>query len=135
MANDGRLSFFDLVGAINQKTPIKWDDEVESAYNSFMVNRAFSQHSDTVWFADFLNQYPNLDKKLCFDLLFSQIPKKKRFGAWAKAEKQSADECLLSDFLCISSDKTKSYIDVLDRVEPAWRDILKEQTEKGGRRK
>lgn len=130
-----RLSFFDLVGAINLKTPVEWTDEVDAAYNSFMVNRAFSQYPDTVWFADLLNQYPNLDKRLCFDLLYTQVPKKKRFGAWAKAEKQTADEQLLSDFLGISSEKTKSYILTLDVVFPEWREKLQEQTEQGGRRK
>lgn len=135
MQKETRLTFFDLVGAINTKTPIIWDEEMESTYNSFMVNRAFSQFGDTAMLADLLNQYPNLDKKLCFDLYYTQIPKKKRFGAWAKAEKESADEELVSEFFGISRDKTKTYIQTLDVVDPKWREKLAEQTEKGGRKR
>lgn len=132
---ESRLSFFDLVGTINQKTQIEWTDELENAYNSFMVNRAFSQFDDTIFHADLLNQFPNLDKKLCYDFLFMQIPKKKRFGSWAKAEKESTDEELVSEFFCVSREKTKTYIQTLDVVDPNWREKLKEQTERGGRRK
>ena len=132
---DTRLSFFDIMSAINAKTKVEWSDEVEAAYNSFMINRGYSNFADSVLFANELNQYPDLDKKLQFDFYYYYLPKGKRFGKWEKALSKSNDQELVMEYFGISRDKTESYIQVLNSVEPDWQKKIKEQLEKGGRKK
>lgn len=78
---------FDYVNAINStKKDIMVDDLAEKAYDPFLTNRALSQFRDTVLWANEMNRYHHLDKRLQFDFLINSIRKGKRFSKWAKAE-------------------------------------------------
>ena len=57
-------------------------------YLPFMVNRALSNSPQTALFADAMNQYPNLDKKLQYDFYLTGIPKQTGFTKWVKKEDQ-----------------------------------------------
>jgi hypothetical protein len=61
------------------------DKVAESDYQPFLINRGLSQYIDTIMYANMMNQYPNLDKKLQFDYLINIVRKKKRYAKWAKA--------------------------------------------------
>jgi hypothetical protein len=81
---------FDYLNAINyDKTDLMTgtdnDQLAESDYQPFLINRGLSQHVDTIMYANVMNQYPNLDKKLQFDYLINIVRKKKRYAKWAKA--------------------------------------------------
>ena len=81
---------FDYLNAINyDKTDLMTgtdnDQLAESDYQPFLINRGLSQHVDTIMYANRMNQYPNLDKKLQFDYLINIVRKKKRYAKWAKA--------------------------------------------------
>lgn len=136
--NDGNkpgLTFFDLMSAINAKTYFVWDEEVEKAYQPYMVNKGFGQFKDTVLLANEMNQFPDLDKRLQFDFYYHMVPKGKRYGKWDKAEAQSKDETMVMEYYGVSRDKSDSYIRTLDVVNPNWREEIKEKLERGGRKR
>lgn len=58
----------------------------ECKYPAFMVNRALSQHIDTVMFAQMMNYYHELPGEYQMEFYLREVPKKKRWGKWAKAE-------------------------------------------------
>jgi len=81
-------NFFDYLNAINgSKTDLIVDDASEKAYNPFMVNRGLSYFRDTVFYANEMNRYYGLDKKLQFAFLLNSVAARKRFSKWFKAEK------------------------------------------------
>ena len=135
MSDGARLTFFDVMSIINSKTNVVWDEDIESAYNPWMINRGYSNFSQSVLFANELNQYPDLDKRLQFDFYYHYLPKCKLFGKWDKATKVAKDEEMIMELFGVSRDKTDSYIKTLDVVEPNWRKTVTEKLDKGGRKR
>jgi len=84
---------FDFVNDISNDKHYRFDSESKSKYDAFVVNRALSQHPDTIMYANEMNQKPFLDKELQHDFYFYVLSKKKRYGKWAKADGQN-DEVL-----------------------------------------
>ena len=59
---------FEYSKAINiTKQDIMVDDLAENDYNSFIVNRSLSYFPDTVLYANEMNRYHFLDKKLQYE--------------------------------------------------------------------
>jgi len=78
---------FDYVTAITYtKKNMIVDDETESAYQPYMVNRSLSYFQDTVAVANAMNSQYMLDNKLQFDFLINIVRKRKRFSKWLKPE-------------------------------------------------
>lgn len=73
---------FDYINIINMKGEIPENLE---EYNSFMVNKNFSNIAETVLYANAVNV--EMDPKLHFDFYYYSLPKKKRWGKWHKAQK------------------------------------------------
>jgi len=64
--------------------------ENEKDYNAFMVNRALSNHTDCIFYANEMNMLFELDKKLQYDYLINIIRARKRpFSKWHKPIKES----------------------------------------------
>ena len=80
---------FDWLNSINFKTSM--DPMLMNEYNPFMVNRGLSYFSDTVMWANEMNQRHQLDKDLQYTFLLNTVSKKKRFSKWGK---QSQDDNL-----------------------------------------
>lgn len=60
-------------------------EQDEKSYPHFIVGRALSQFADTVFFANAVNYYPNLDNKLKYDFLLNTVkPYRRPFSKWAK---------------------------------------------------
>ena len=75
----------DYLTSINQtKKSLIIDEESEKAYPPFIVNKCLAAFHDTVLFANEMNMYPNLDKKLQYDFFINSINPRKRFSPWAK---------------------------------------------------
>lgn len=62
------------------------DDVFNREYVPFLVNRSLSNSAQTALFADAINQYPDLDKKLQYDFYFFGMPKQKGYTKWVKKE-------------------------------------------------
>ena len=79
------MNLFDVVNHLNTSNVDNWEEH-QSAYNSFMIDRAMSQHLDTVMFASEITQR-NVTPKMAYDFYRIVIqPKRKRFGKWSKTE-------------------------------------------------
>jgi len=83
-----KLSPFDFLNEINSgKRDLMEDDHdgtAEKQYVPFIVNRAMSYHIDTVLFANDMNMYPALDKKLQYRYHLNSVRPRKRFSKWSK---------------------------------------------------
>ena len=81
---------FDFVKAINEGKDLIGDSDypklMEEEYAPYLINKAFSYYPETLFYANELNQYKDLDKKLQFDYYLNTIRPKKRFAKWAKKE-------------------------------------------------
>jgi hypothetical protein len=77
------MNVFDFVKAINEKTSIEYND---TDYVPYVVNRAMSNNIQTLFFANELNKFNQLAKKMQFDFLYHGVPKGKRFDKWHKQD-------------------------------------------------
>lgn len=70
--------------------------EVDYHMNPYMTNKALTQHPDTLFAAQAMNQRWQLDKILQYDFLFHEVRKYKRaYGKWLKKEKNEEVELLM----------------------------------------
>lgn len=101
----------------------------EKDYNSFLVNRGLSYFADTIHYANMMNKYSTLDKKLQYDFLLNIISKKKRYGKWEKRE-ITEDIEVVSQYYAISTKEAEEYLSILTQEQL---DIIKLKLSKGGR--
>lgn len=124
------MGAFDYVNAILQsKKELIVDEITEKGYDPFVTNRALSYHKDCVLYANEMNRYYILDKKLQNDFLLNTIRSQKRpFAKWVKAEKSEDLECIKQVF-GFSNTKAREVIRLLSKEQIQK---LKEQTDIGG---
>ena len=121
---------FEYVTSINlNKKDIMVDDVAEKAYAPFMVNRSLSYFADTVFFANEMNRYHNLDNKLQYHFLINIVRKGKRFSKWIKPNQNEYIE-LIKEHYGYSNEKAEQ---VLPLLSPKQLDYLK--VLKGGKSK
>jgi hypothetical protein len=82
--------FKEIVPSILQtKKCVIEDDETAKDYNAYIVNKALSQHLDTVLFANMMNMNHHLDKKPQYDYLINTVRAMRRpYVKWLKVEKE-----------------------------------------------
>jgi len=112
--------------SLNMKTEHLLDDcpDLEKDYQPYLVNHALSFGSDTLFFANEMNKYPNLPKKLQYDFYWYGIPKGKRFNKWIKKEKFEHLD-LIKKYYGYS---TKRAIETLNILTDAQIELIKERT-------
>ena len=121
---------FDYLNSINHtKQDIMDDDNAESGYNSFLINRSLSYFYDTVGIANLMNRYHHLDNKLQYHFLINIIRKRKRFSKWMKPETESDIE-VVKQYYGYSNDKAKN---VLPLLSPEQITIIRQKVKRGGR--
>lgn len=90
---------FDFAKSFTQTKEQQWthDDISQKEYTPFMINRILSNSQSTVFFAELINQYPDLDKKLQHDFYYSGIPKSNKYTKmWSKKEASDIDSELIN---------------------------------------
>lgn len=83
------MSPFDLAKSILQtKEDLYTTDELfDKEYAPFMLNRIFSNSERTVLFAECMDRYCGLDKKIQYDFYFKGIPQNRSFQKmWSKKD-------------------------------------------------
>ena len=127
------MSPFDYVNAILQnKKKLIVDELTEKSYAPFLVNRSLSYHKDCVFYANEMNRYHQIDKKLQNDFLINIVRSQKRpFAKWVKAKKSEDLECIKQIF-GFSESKAREAVRLLSKEQIQK---LKEQTDIGGLRK
>ena len=133
MAYDDRYPLKDYLNTINltKKNLMEDGDPAwENNYPPFVINKCMSHHIDTVMYANEMNQYPNLDKKLQYDFFINTVRSRKRFSPWGK--KQTVKDLdLVKKYYGYSSDKA---IQALRILTPNQLNYIKEKLNKGGKK-
>ena len=78
----------DVLYSINQsKKNLMSDGTVQPRqYQPFIVNKALSQHLDSVLYANEMNKYYSLDRKMQYDFFINSLKPRKRFSPWIKRD-------------------------------------------------
>lgn len=124
-----KMNPFDIINDVTYNKVGIIDENNESDYSPFMVNRGLSYFPDTIFYANMMNEYPNLDYKLQFDFLLNIISKRKRFAKWSKPDKLANVEAV-SQMYNISLQKAEEMLAILtdEQVE-----IIKSRLNRGGK--
>lgn len=106
------------------------DEEYERKYNPYVINRYFSGFPDIVMFANEMNYFWQLDKKLQYDFFINIIRPKKRFSPWLKKQNDDTLE-LIKQYYGYNNEKAKAALKILngDQIE-----FIKTKLNRGGRR-
>ena len=123
---------FDYVNSINftKKNLMKNtanDELAEKDYVPFLTNKSLSYFTDTLLYANEMNRYHFLDKRLQYEFYLNSIRKKKRFAKWAKAEDNN-DVMMVQEYFKFSPQKAKAALKVLT---PTQKNIIKHKMENG----
>lgn len=86
-----RLSPFDFLNDLGESKKGLFNDQTEGSFDTFMINRGFSQGLDTIMFANEMNKHWHLSKEMVHDFYLYIIPKRKRRNKWAKQNKDNKE--------------------------------------------
>ena len=94
------------------------DDIFLKEYEPFMVNRILSNSPQAAIFANVLNMFPDLNKKLQYDFLLHGLPKIKGYGKmWTKKEvdeEASAKAKYISEVMSVSIKRAYELLSFID---------------------
>ena len=124
---------FDYLNAINytKQDVIRDSDNPELAeklYSPYMVNRGLSFFIDTIYAANEVNRYHQIDNQMQFDFLINIIRKNKRYSKWYKPQLDD-DVIAVMEYYGYSQDKARLVVDLL--TQDQIKTITKSQS-KGG---
>jgi len=101
MTDNKPLNFFAFAHSLGYtKDHDIMNKDNERLYLPFMVNRNFSQHMDTILYANEMNQRPHLSKQMQFDYYFYSVRKRKRYGKWPKKVTEENLELVQGAYNC-----------------------------------
>ena len=132
MAFDERYPLKDYLNSINltKKNLMKDDPDWDKNYPPYIINKCMSHHMDTIVFANEMNRYPNLDKRLQYDFYINTVRARKRFSPWGKKEKVKDLE-LVKQYYAYSNEKAKQALRILS---PTQLDYIRNKLNKGGKK-
>ena len=119
------------LNSINQtkKNLIDEDPSLEKEYPPYIVNRCLSGHLDCIMFANEMNKYNFLPKKLQYEFLLNSLRKKKRFSPWLRQDKIK-DLDYVKKYYGYSNEKAKQALRILTKEQLAF---IKSKFETGGK--
>ena len=134
MAYDERYPLKDYLNSINLNKNNLMDEDSDPAWKSkypaYIINKCMSHHMDTVMYANEMNQYSNISKKMQYDFYIHIVRPKKRFSPWGK--KQKIDDLdLVKKYYGYSNDKA---IQALRILSPDQIDYIRDKLKKGGKK-
>ena len=108
----------DWLNSINQtkKNLIDEDPLVEKDYPSYIINRCFSGHLDAVLFANEMNKYNFLPKRMQYDFYINTLRTKKRFSAWLRKD-MIKDLDYVKRYYGYSNEKAKQALKILTKKQ------------------
>ena len=114
----------------NKKNLIDEDPSIEKDYSPYIVNRIFSGHLDAVLFANEMNRYSFLPKKMQYDFFINILRPKKRFSPWLRKD-TIKDLDYVKRYYGYSNEKAKQALRILTQEQL---DFIKSKFETGGKR-
>ena len=121
----------DWLNSINQtkKNLIDEDSLLEKEYPSYIINRCFSGHLDAVMFANEMNRYAFLPKKMQYDFYLNSLRKKKRFSPWLRKDKVDDLE-IVKRYYGYSNEKALQALKILNKEKL---NFIRSKFETGGK--
>lgn len=122
----------DWLKTINQtkENVMDQDPSLEKEYSPYIINRCLSGFVDSIMFANEMNQYYFLPKKMQYDFLLNSLRKKYRFTPWVKKETQSDIE-VIKKYYGYSNQKAQQALKILTKDQIKF---IKSKFETGGKR-
>jgi hypothetical protein len=114
----------------NKENLIKENPDIIKQYPPYIVNRCLSGHLDTIMFANEMNKYHFLDKKLQYQFYLNSLRKKKRFSPWLRKEEIKDLDCV-KQYYGYSNEKALQALKILTKEQI---DYIKSKLETGGRK-
>ena len=120
---------FDFINAISHtKIDLMVQENAESQYKSYVINKGLSFYPDTVIQANEMNSRPHLDKRMQFNFLINIIRSKKRYSKWLKPEKLNDLE-VVQEYYGYSKEKARQVLPLLSDEQINY---IKLRIKKGG---
>lgn len=126
------VTIWNFVDSIILNKKYLLNDETMFIYDPYKINKALSFHPDLIMYANELNEYYNLPKKLHYDYLINSIRSKKRFAKWVKYDKDSKQHrniLAIKEYYGYNHKKALAVLSILSEEQLA---IIKQKLEKGG---
>ena len=122
----------DWLNSINQtkKNLIDEDPSLEKDYSPYIVNRIFSGHLDAIMFANEMNQYQFLSKKMQYSFYLNTLRKRKRYSPWLRKD-EIKDLDYVKRYYGYSNEKAKQALRILTKEQL---NFIKSKFETGGKR-
>ena len=120
----------DWLNSINQtkKNLIDEDSSVEKDYPPYIINRCYSGHLDAIMFANEMNKYNFLPKKMQYDFFINTLRVKKRFSPWLRKD-EIKDLDYVKRYYGYSNEKSKQILKILSKEQL---NFIKSKFETGG---
>jgi len=120
----------DWLNSINQtkKHLIDEDPSLEKEYTPYIINRCLSGHIDCIMFANEMNRFHFLPKKMQYDFYINSLRKKKRFSPWLRQDKIK-DLDYVKRYYGYSNEKAKQALRILTKEQLTF---IKSKFETGG---
>ena len=122
----------DWLNSINQtkENLIDVDPLLEKQYSPYIINRCLSGHIDCIMFANEMNQYHFLPKKMQYDFFINSLRKKKRFSPWLRKDKVTDLECV-KQYYGYSNEKASQALKILTKEQLTF---IKKRLDIGGKK-
>lgn len=120
----------DWLNSINQtkKNIMDEDPSSEKEYAPYIINRCFSGHIDSLMFANEMNMYHFLPKKMQYDFFINILRTKKRFSPWLRKD-AIKDLEYVKKYYGYSNEKAKQALKILTKEQLTF---IKSKFETGG---
>ena len=104
---------FDYVNSISYKKnnlmrDTDNDELAEQEYVPYLTNKAFSYYTDTILYANEMNKFSFLDKKMQYEYLLQSIRANRRYTKWTKKE-ELKDVAAISKYFDVSYKRAEEY--------------------------
>ena len=96
----------------NKKNLMEEDPTSIKSYPPFIVNKCMAYHMDTIMYANALNEYPHLDKRLQYEFFINTVRPRKRFSPWDKKHKMKELD-LVKQYYGYSDEKARQALRIL----------------------
>ena len=113
---------------LSKKNLIDEDPSLEKEYSPYIINRIFSGHLDAILFANEMNQYHFLPKKMQYDFFLNTLRVKKRFSPWLRKD-EIKDLDYVKRYYGYSNEKAKQILKILSKEQL---NFIKSKFETGG---
>ncbi len=125
-----RTELREYLNSINQTKKNVMDDNPSAVkdYPPFIINKCLAYHLDTILYANEMNKYHSLDKKMQYDFFINSLKPRKRFSPWIK--KQTLEHLdLIKEYYGYNHSKSLEALRILTTEQL---EFIKKALNKGG---